>query len=100
MSAPIHIPYVKWAAVQAMVGNDIPYSELPTDHMYYFRETGAHLVTTGMPPFSIVTAGVIAVIKQRRAMKKEAEFKVAIEKIASQQQESNARYDQLAVQYE
>lgn len=99
MSAPV-IPFVHWPAVQAMVGADIPYSEIPRDPMSYLQEVHTHIGQNGYPPVKIVTMGVVRFIERHRSMKKEAEFKVAIKKIADQQEESNVKYERLVVQYE
>jgi hypothetical protein len=98
MSAPI--PYVNWPTVHAMVGNDIPYSELPTDPAVFHREIGAHLHTNAMSAFQLCTAGAIRFIERHRGMKKEAEFKSVIKRLTSQQKKGNAKYEQLLIQYE
>ena len=99
MSVPA-IPFVKWDAVHAMVGNDIPYSELPTDPRVYYQEYDAYLGYNAHPGIRMVNMGIVRFVERHRSTKKEAEFKRTIEKIASQQQESNAKYERLAGQYE
>lgn len=99
MSVP-NIHHVNWGVVQAMVGSDIPYSELPTDRRTYTMETGRHLHPNCMPAQFVVTAGVIRFIDRPRFMKKEAEFKTALERLENQQKDSNDKYDQLLDQYQ
>jgi hypothetical protein len=100
MSAAAINDYVSWPVVRAMVGDDIPYDELPTDPVFYIRETGAYLQTCNRQAYQLCTAGLIRVIERLRSVKKEAEFKAVIKRLTSQQKKSNVKYEQLLIQYE